>query len=107
MSAEDLAILAEYILKKHTKILEISRTVETVVYSDKLTEYRVANTNDLLREFPAILGGKTGFTDNAKGALLFLYPVRPGLTAIAVLLGSEDRFEDGRWIIQWLETINP
>ena len=57
---------------------------------------------------------KTGFTDHAKGALIFLYPVRKTspnhanksgrpAVAIMVILGSPDRFGDGRKIIQWFD----
>lgn len=102
-SAEDLAKLAEYVLLRHSDLWMITRQTEARVWAENGTEYNIDNTNELLKEFPAILGGKTGFTDNAKGALLFLYPVRPNKTVIVVILGSEDRFGDGRKIIQWLE----
>lgn len=103
-SAQDLARLAEYIWLSHPDIWEISRQIETTIKTEKGFVYKINNTNDLLKEFPAILGSKTGFTEKARGTLLFLYPVRPDKTAIMVLLGSEDRFGDGRKIIQWLET---
>lgn len=103
MSAQDLAMLTEYIWYNHPKLWEISRIIETTVTSDIMKEYIIKNTNDLLKEFPAILGGKTGFTDNAKGALMFLYPTKAGKIAIIVLMGSENRFGDGRKIIQWIE----
>lgn len=105
MSAEDLAMLAEYIWYNHPQLWKISRTIEATVTSDIMKEYTIKNTNDLLREFPAILGGKTGFTDNAKGTLVFLYPIKTGKIAIVVLMGSEDRFGDGRKIIQWIEEL--
>ena len=105
-SAEDLAKIAEYIWYNHADLWEISREIETVVYSDTGKEYRVSNTNELLKEFPTILGSKTGFTDKAKGALLLIYSVGPNKTAVIIILGSEDRFGDGKKIIKWLETIN-
>lgn len=127
-TAEDLARLAEYVRSNHQKVWEISRTLETKVYTDTGREISVASTNDLLKEFPAIIGGKTGFTDNAGESLLLLYPVRskspsatadspeakrtsdgvyhlhPNKTAVIVILGSNDRFGDGRKIIHWLES---
>jgi len=104
ISAADLALLAEYIWYNHPDIWEMSRAVEATVRSITQQEYVFKNTNDLLKEFPAILGGKTGFTDNAKGTLLFLYPLKSGKIASVIILGSEDRFGDGRKIIQWLES---
>ncbi len=102
-TVENLADLAEYAWYNHRQIWEISRNIETKIYSVSGREYSLFNTNILLKEFPAILGGKTGFTDEAKGALLLIYPVRPRGAAAIIILGSEDRFEDGRKLIQWLE----
>lgn len=104
-TAEDLSLLAEYIWQSNPELWEMTRTMEETIYSIDGKEHKIINTNELLKEFPAILGGKTGFTDNAKGALLFLYPARPDKTAIVVLLGSENRFGDGRKIIKWLESL--
>lgn len=103
MSAVDLARIAEYILDRHPNLWEISREQAAAVSAAGGRRYIVENTNDLLKEFPAIRGGKTGFTDNAKGALLLLYPVPPDQTAIIVILKSDDRFGDGRKVIKWLE----
>ena len=104
-SAEDFAKIGEYIWRNHLQLLEISRMMEKTVVSRAGNEYHILNTNELLEEFPAIRGGKTGFTDEAKGTLMLFYPVRQGATAIIVILGSEDRFGDGRKIIKWLENI--
>lgn len=126
-SAQDLARISEYVFGAHPGLWEISRTAEMVVYSDRGAPHAIQTTNELLYEFPALQGGKTGFTDRAQGALILLYPVRskspqatavpptvertshgaypvrPRATAIIVILGSPDRFGDGRKIIHWLE----
>lgn len=102
-SAEDLARLAEYVWKRYPQIFALSRMKEGKVSSADGGEHLVINTNELLRELPTLLGGKTGFTDNAGGALIFLYPLKNEEVAIIVILKSEDRFGDGRKIIQWLE----
>lgn len=102
-SAKDLAEIAEYAWVHHPDIWEISRLAAAAITSQNGTVYEIENTNDLLREFPGIRGGKTGFTDNALEALILLYPVRPSYTAVIVLLRSEDRFGDGRKVIRWLE----
>ena len=102
-TAEDLAKLAEYIWNLHPEIWEITRIAETVIISESRHEYKIKSTNQLLKEFPGILGGKTGFTDNAKESLILLYPVRSDKVAIIVILGSNERFRDARKIIQWLE----
>lgn len=102
-TAEDLARLSEYIWNKRREIWENSRIISAEISSAEGAIHKVTNTNDLLKEFPAILGGKTGFTDEAKGTLVLLYPIRPNKVAIIVILGSDDRFGDGRKIIRWLE----
>ena len=101
-SAENLAAMAEYALAHHPDLWEISRTTDAVVYSLSKAPHAIKTTDDLLYEFPGISGSKTGFTDRAQGALLLLYPVRSRGDAIIVILGSDDRFGDGRKIINWL-----
>lgn len=102
-TAEDLSRLAEYIWNTDRNIWFLSRQVEAEVKATNEFRYAIKNTNDLLTEFPAILGSKTGFTERARGSLLLLYPVNIHHVAIIVILHSENRFEDGRKIIHWLE----
>lgn len=102
-SAADLATLAEYILRRHPRLWDMTRDTDLRITSRGGKTHTVTNSNALLQEFPAILGGKTGRTDNAKEALLLLYPVAPEKIAVIVLLRSDDRFGDGRRIIRWLE----
>lgn len=103
MSAEDISILFEHAYLERPELLSISRSRESTIASREGKTYMVRNTNELLKEFPGIMGSKTGFTDNAKGALAMVYAVAPKKTALIVILGSEDRFNDGRKIINWLE----
>ncbi len=102
-SAEDLARISEYVYQAHRHLWEISRTADAVVYSKQGIRHEIKTTDELLYDFPGILGSKTGFTDRAEGALILLYPVRGHGTAIIVILGSSDRFGDGRRIITWLD----
>lgn len=76
-SAADLTLLSEYAWYHHPEIWRISRSIDDTVVSSNHTVYQIRTTDDLLKEFPALQGGKTGFTDNAQGNLLLLYPVRP------------------------------
>lgn len=104
-TAQDLERLAEYIRRVHPAIWEITRAKEANITSGAGVTYKIENTNKLLAEFPAIGGSKTGFTDKAKGSLILIYPLKTGETAVIVILGSEDRFGDGRKIIRWLESV--
>lgn len=101
-SAEDLAKLVEYIWKEKRRLWEISRIIETDIFSKERNSYHISNTNILLKSFPKILGGKTGFTDKARGSLILIYPVEDVMVVI-IILRSEDRFSDGRKVIEWLE----
>ncbi len=102
-SAEDLSQMAIRLLAHHPELWEMTRQYTETVFSWQRRQYPIQNTNELLTEFPALSGGKTGFTDEAGGALLLLYPVEPDQVAIIVILKSDDRFGDGRKIIKWLE----
>ncbi|OGZ96390.1 MAG: hypothetical protein A2679_00010 [Candidatus Sungbacteria bacterium RIFCSPHIGHO2_01_FULL_54_26] len=102
-SANDMARLAEYVLVRHPFLWAMSREQEAKAATTDGKRYAFVNSNDLVKEFPALVGGKTGLTDNAKEALLLLYPVEHDRTAIIVILRSDDRFGDGRKIIHWLE----
>lgn len=103
MNAYDLADLVAYSWYTHPHLFEISRTTEATVTTTSGAEYVLSNTNELLGEFPAILGSKTGYLNAENETLAMVYPVLPDRAAIIVLLGSKDRFGDGRKIIQWLE----
>lgn len=103
VTAEDFSRLMEYIVREHPEIWEMTKSPVAEAISLENRLYTLENTNELLKEFPALEGGKTGITDKAKGTLVLLYPVPPSHTALIVILGSEDRFGDGRKLIHWLE----
>ncbi len=106
-TATDLGTLVEYIWEQHPEIWEMTKNSSAKVNSLSGQAYPIKTTDELLKEFPALKGGKTGYTTNAKGALILLYPVHPSYTAVVVLLGSEDRFGDGRKVIEWLQEAFP
>ena len=103
-TAEDLFRLVSSVWENHPEIWEFSRANEADIRSVGGTSYHIAATNELLDEFPALRGGKTGLTDLAKGALILLYPVKPDRMAVIIILGSDNRFEDGRKLIHWLDS---
>lgn len=102
-TAQDLFKLVSYVWENHREIWDFSRASDGDIQSLRGTAYHIVATNQLLSEFPALIGGKTGLTDAAKGALILLYPVKPDRTAVIIILGSDNRFEDGRKLIHWLE----
>lgn len=103
-TASDLAHLSAYILKKHPLIWEIGKNKEYDIYLSDGTFYQqLKSTNELLDDFPE-LSGKTGWTPLARGALIVVYrsPSDNGYL-VNVVLGSENRFEDMRNLIYWIE----
>ena len=88
-TAKDLVQLAKYVMENYPQIFEI-----TTYQPDR-------NTNKLLREIPGIIGGKTGWTPEAKGCLLLVLDNPENKSYfINVVLGSEDRFSDMKKIIK-------
>lgn len=105
-TAEDLIELTEYLLKNYPIITEISRTKEIILYRDDNISYgKITNTNELLGKIPDIVGGKTGFTTDAKGCLiLVLNNHQSGNYLIYVILGSDDRFGEMKKLINWVNS---
>ncbi len=100
-SAEDLIKLAEYILKQHFEIAEISATKEF----DLPGIGNFTNTNQLLREISnsEIVAGKTGFTTDAKGCLLLVTKNHgEGDYLLYIILGSDDRFQEMKNLVDWV-----
>ena len=62
------------------------------------------NTNELVGAVPDLVGGKTGFTDEAGGCLLTVV-VSGGRPLMTAVLGSEDRFGDTKKLIEYAHTL--
>lgn len=90
----------------------ISRSVHDARSQDGKFYHRFLNSNWLLGSYQGVIGGKTGFTDEAGQALIVKWQP-PASLAIerkdslpeiyAVVLGSRDRFGDMRVILDWLQ----
>lgn len=95
-TAGDLVQLAEYVLKNYPKIAEISNKKEIDVPGFGTVE----NTDQLLSEIPDAICSKTGFTTTAKGCLLLVVNnSKNNGYLINVVLGSDDRFQDMKNLI--------
>jgi len=100
-SARDLTKLTQYLIKNHPEILAITAEKNFELTSTNSSSTRsVQNTNELLNEYPEIIGGKTGLTNSAGGCLLeILQTDQPNIYLIAVVLSSNDRFNAMRQLI--------
>jgi len=91
----DLAKFARHLTEEKHLILEISTLAE---FENSV------NTNRLLGEISGVVGGKTGETRKAGDCLLLIIqaPENNG-HIINVLLSSENRFEEMKKLIDWIE----
>lgn len=103
-TAYDLALITRELLK-FPEFIEIVSTSEYEFNSLEPASYyhRFRNTNKLLDlDFMRIIGGKTGFTDQA-GFCLMLLGEKDGHKIISVVLGSNDAFFDSKILMDWIE----
>lgn len=105
-TAEDLAGLTRYFLKKAPLIFEISGLSSFDLYSSEgVFHHKILNTNELLGKLPDIVGGKTGETERAAGCLILVQksPNKEGFL-INVILGSKDRFGEMEKLSKWVSS---
>lgn len=105
-TAEDLAKISAYLLEKQPMIFEITKNQYFDLYdTNQVFHHKVISTNELLRKFPEIIGGKTGTTNEAGGCLLLISKSPDGKgVLINVLLGSRDRFGEMEKLMDWAKT---
>jgi len=109
-TTQDLAALAWKILKEseqNPKLAELFKITKYAEYNISLANgrfhHQAINTDKLLNRFPEMLGGKTGQTPMAGQCLLVVMPKPKGNGyLINVILGSDNRFEEMKKIINWL-----
>lgn len=105
-TAADLVKLAKYIVKQHPQIFEITakQSYEVLNPDGSLHHFIGENTNKLLGEAPGIIGGKTGYTDEAGGCIILLLKNEKGGYFINVILGTasaDERFQEMKKLIDF------
>lgn len=98
-SAYDIAMLSTYVMRQPILREIVNSGVQTVESIDGVFKHSLRPTNKLVGD-EDIYGIKTGFTEQS-GETLSLYAEREGHPVIVVLLGSTDRFGDGRRLVDW------
>ncbi len=90
-SAQDVAKMLLYVLKKHPELLEA-----TAYKTLKVNSHFFKNTDKLVGDIPLLVAGKTGFSDLAGGNLAIVVDVGFEHPVVIVVLGSseEGRFRD-------------
>ncbi|MCH8741703.1 D-alanyl-D-alanine carboxypeptidase [Patescibacteria group bacterium] len=101
-TAKDLVNLAKYIIREKPIIWEISSLSEFSLYTpDGVFHHQLSNTNQLLKEYPEIIGGKTGYTEEARGCIILILKNSKDEVFINIILGSENRFEEMKKLIEY------
>jgi D-alanyl-D-alanine endopeptidase (penicillin-binding protein 7) len=103
----EISNLTRYALK-FPLILEILKTPEATVSSiDNKFIHNLTTTNNLLGKIPQIIGGKTGYTEEAGGCMLTVSTVSniSNNYLITVVLGSTQREDDSEKIINWVQQV--
>ena len=99
----DIVKLAKYILEDYPQIFEITanQSYQVLNLDNTLHHFIPQNTNELLREIPEIIGGKTGWGIEAGGCLLLVLDNQEeeGSYFISIVLGAKDRFAEMRKLI--------
>ncbi len=104
-TVEDLVKLVRSSLKEDL-IWDITTEKSTTVRSvDGKIEHKIESTNQLFGVIPDVVGGKTGYTDIALGAMVLIVDI-PGKNdkIISIVLGSKERFTDTEKLINWVKT---
>ena len=100
-TAADVLAIALRVERDNPQVFAITREPARTVYAQGTGVAYTARATHQLVLTPGFLGGKTGFTDEAKGNLLSLF--RVGARSVAfVVLGSDRRFDDTRSLLSAL-----
>ncbi|TSC91896.1 MAG: D-alanyl-D-alanine carboxypeptidase [Parcubacteria group bacterium Licking1014_17] len=66
--------------------------------------HHIVSTNKLLDRLPGIIGGKTGYTEEALGTMALVISIEGGKDSlISVVLGSNNRMGETQQLINWAE----
>ena len=105
-TSKDLALLVSYIVRTYPGIFDILAIPQQDLLHKGAFHHTMKNTNELLsfEGWPTpIVGGKTGWTPLAKGALvLVLQSPKDQGYLVNVVLGAEDRFLQMKTLVSWV-----
>jgi D-alanyl-D-alanine carboxypeptidase (penicillin-binding protein 5/6) len=104
-SAYDVARLLAHIVKTNPELIEATSHQSETFTSLSGIAHAARNTDEAAPEIPALIGGKTGYTDLAGGNLAIVFDRSIGDPVAVVVLGStkESRFTDVKALVNALE----
>lgn len=113
-TALDLAKLVKYSLEQPLIWQILKTSVIDLSSADGLIIHHLTNTNQLLDYWPMIIGGKTGYTDEAQGCMILVIEQDLNNTKnyigqlsseylIIIILGAKERFLETEKLINWVK----
>lgn len=99
-SAFDLALLAKEVVRDPVLREIVGTRFEHITDVARRNQYFLTNTHALVGVDPTVTGVKTGTTDGA-GQVLITQVERNGQKLIVVVMGSGDRYEDTKKLMDW------
>lgn len=100
-SAYDLALLARYIIRRYPFLIDISRIEHIILpQTENHQDYDMYSGINLLTTYPGVVGFKTGYTPEA-GLTLITLARKNGHEIVGVLLGSSDRRDEARELLDY------
>lgn len=102
-SASDLTALAEYAINNPKFSQIVSSKNKTITSIDQQSSHHLKNLNQLLFTVEGVKGIKTGWTEQAGESLVTLVD-QQNHPIIITILGSQDRFNHTKLLIDWVYT---
>lgn len=100
-STYDLSVLARYAIRNHPFLVDFSKTEHIVLpITESHQDYDMYSGINLLTSYPGVVGFKTGYTPEA-GLTLITIARRNGREVIGVLLGSSNRREEAKELLDF------
>src|SRR3989338_692173 len=100
-SARDMAMLFEYVFRKHPELFAPTTYAHLDLTSENDIVHHVTNTNQDVSRITGIIGSKTGYTDLAGGNLVIVVDIGIDHPVVIAVLGStvDGRFTDVEQLI--------
>jgi D-alanyl-D-alanine carboxypeptidase len=94
------------LVKKHKTVEDILRMKNYSFVSESNKNHYVRATDELVGTYLKVLGGKTGYTEEARYCFTGSFLVDDDAEIISVVLGApwmNDRFQDTKALVSWVE----
>ncbi|MBU1031680.1 D-alanyl-D-alanine carboxypeptidase [Patescibacteria group bacterium] len=100
-TAYDLAVLTRYLIRRFPEVAEISKSEHVYLpQTENHQDYDMYSGINLLTTYPGVVGFKTGYTPEA-GLTLVTLARKSDYEVLGVLLGSEDRRDEARELLDY------